>query len=96
MAKKKAAQGGAQKELPGAESQTLGPKLTAQLEADRDACKAKSDSDASAKVARESLIEQMKADGLTRIRCPFRDRIITVVEVPKVKIEAIKSSEDAR
>lgn len=97
MAKAKTAtkrpRNGAQKQLVGMEDK-ISRKLQAQLEADRDACADKQSADASAKAAREALIDQLEAEGLKQVRCPFRDKLIKLELRPAIKIEAIKGRDE--
>lgn len=80
---------GAQKQLAGMEDK-ISRKLQAQLEADRDACADKAAADVSAKAAREALISQMESEGVTQVKCPFRDKLIKLEMRPAIKVEAIK------
>jgi uncharacterized protein YbcI len=84
---------GAQKQLAGMEEK-ISKKLQGLLEQDRDTCVEKSEADVNAKAARTALIDQMEAEGVNRIRCPFRDKIIVLDVTRKIKIEAVKQVDE--
>lgn len=97
MAKRKAAakrpRNGAQKQLVGMEEK-LSRKLQGLLEQDRDACGDKSAADVNAKAAREALIDQMETEGVIRVRCPFRDKVVVLDVSRRIKIEAVKTVDE--
>lgn len=81
MAKKKAAarkapakrpRNGAQQQLAGMEEK-ISKRLMLALEVERDTKAEKATTDAARKLAKQELIEAMKADGRLKVRCPFTD-----------------------
>lgn len=91
MARKKAARSGAQKKLEG---DGFEPELSSEmqrlLEADRDACADFGDAKTIRDAARSDLLEQMEAEGLDVVRCPFREKMIEREMKPKIRIRPIK------
>lgn len=68
----------------------LSPEMQRLLEADRDACADFCDFKTARDAARSDLLEQMEAEGLDVVRCPFREKMIEREMRPQIRIRPIK------
>lgn len=89
MVKNKAKNDGEQMQLEGMEEK-LSTKLKNRLRADRDATNAENEAKKGAKSRRQALLDQMVEEGINRVRCPYRDKIVIVDATHKIKFETVK------